>query len=35
MTHKTLNTTRLARWAAGTVMVVGGVMAGFGHERLG
>jgi protein CpxP len=27
MTHKTLNTTRLARWAAGTVMVVGGVMA--------
>jgi protein CpxP len=27
MTHKTFNTTRLTRWAAGTVMVVGGVMA--------
>jgi protein CpxP len=27
MTSKTLNTSRLTRWAAGTVMVVGGVMA--------
>jgi len=27
MTHKTFNRTRIARWAAGTVMVVGGALA--------